>query len=925
MGDDLANLTDGEEEEEESDEENEIQAIHSFVKKNMNKINKKVNLIVDKIGLDISSFQADEDEDDYDVLNKKIDAVDNFVSVEACVKDLTKAMKGFNLLTKPTEQHHDKNPTDNVADLFKKSVSIEDISTNLNEFEHSVEDGGKIMCIVCVQKVSTYSNELEHDFTNRVQSQQFRNLKIHLKNHLNSQTHKESLKKANAMEELKTKEDQRNKKIGMVLGRLIYHLQKLGRPNTDFTPLVDILQKSGVDVGEINHSAEFVKKFSPVCASVVNSKIKEHLETRLPQTGQRPPVKIVCDKATWQHKTKQLTGVVTVVPDSEVPIQAFYLGAPNCPGGKGPELVKTTTDLTDLYIKSEQYLGSSTDGAYHTTHFGDHLDDHYDKKGHHDVDPLHKAGTQDTHMRMTNKNSPLFPGVDFAFLNSLTDVISRAFKLVNFGKEFFHFFDTIEELKKHLDDLQYRPPRFFSATRFANHVVKVYESFRETFPAMIRVLEEIQHDLRNATATEEKKKCANAASISNEIFNLKFGLTLSGVCDIYKVFSVGVNILQKVNSLPHVKHEKFKEGTLDVLGKMCEEVDPENCGKCKPAPDVDLTVDGANSSDDEGPLASSNSLPSPTRHTIDQEETTTEKDDLMKDEPKCLWPRLHEDIKLFKEKGEYRHVAMGQLTSEPVRTRVGGQEVNQSQLLGQEGIIGICIKRSSLVAKYLHENLSANVYNSEDLEMIKNIKVVLDLKGQMKKVQLRGASQVTQVSTAKFLESCNFIDPELFEKCDEEEMRMQYKRFLQQLEKISKVEGSKNFTSMDIFVLLLDTKGKRWENIEAVMDLLCRASLMKSVESVVESWVSVLEHHSSKVRGLGDDAVETEMMISVNGPKIQHCDSIVQESMKKYWRSSKMKNMEDGHFVRRSNNIQSWLTSSSVDRLNKATRLLPFM
>ena len=72
----------------------------------MIKINKKVNVIVVKIGLDIASFQADEDEDDYNVLNMKIDAVKNFVPVETCVKDLTKAMKGFNLPKKSTENHH---------------------------------------------------------------------------------------------------------------------------------------------------------------------------------------------------------------------------------------------------------------------------------------------------------------------------------------------------------------------------------------------------------------------------------------------------------------------------------------------------------------------------------------------------------------------------------------------------------------------------------------------------------------------------------------------------------------------------------------------------------------------------------------------------------------------------------------------------
>ena len=78
-------------------------------------------------------------------------------------------------------------------------------------------------------------------------------------------------------------------------------------------------------------------------------------------------------------------------------------------------------------------------------------------------------------------------------------------------------------------------------------MVKIYVSFWETYPALIRVLEEIQFELKDSTAAEDKTKVAKAASIINEIYNLTFCLTLSGLCDVYKVFSTGVNILQVIN------------------------------------------------------------------------------------------------------------------------------------------------------------------------------------------------------------------------------------------------------------------------------------------------------------------------------------------------------------------------------------------
>ena len=44
----------------------------------------------------------------------------------------------------------------------------------------------------------------------------------------------------------------------------------------------------------------------------------------------------------------------------------------------------------------------------------------------------------------------------------------------------------------------------------------------------------------------------------------------------------------------------------------------------------------------------------------------------------------------------------------------------------------------------------------------------------------------------------------------------------------------------------------------------------KAVESIVESWVSVIEYHSSSTRGLKQDRLEDEMTVSLNGPEFVH-------------------------------------------------------
>ena len=56
--------------------------------------------------------------------------------------------------------------------------------------------------------------------------------------------------------------------------------------------------------------------------------LSDPLTFGLVATNSKPPVNIIMDKFTHQHVTRQLAGVITIVPDSPQLIQALYLGAP---------------------------------------------------------------------------------------------------------------------------------------------------------------------------------------------------------------------------------------------------------------------------------------------------------------------------------------------------------------------------------------------------------------------------------------------------------------------------------------------------------------------------------------------------------------------------------------------------------------------
>ena len=58
--------------------------------------------------------------------------------------------------------------------------------------------------------------------------------------------------------------------------------------------------------------------------------------------------------------------------------------------------------------------------------------------------------------------------------------------------------------------------------------------------------------------------------------------------------------------------------------------------------------------------------------------------------------------------------------------------------------------------------------------------------------------------------------------------------------------------------------------VESVISAMVWASLVISVESVVNSWISILEHHLSQWRNIGELLLQEEMVIVINGPSVEH-------------------------------------------------------
>ena len=86
--------------------------------------------------------------------------------------------------------------------------------------------------------------------------------------------------------------------------------------------------------------------------------------------------------------------------------------------------------------------------------------------------------------------------------------------------------------------------------------------------------------------------------------------------------------------------------------------------------------------------------------------------------------------------------------------------------------------------------------------------------------------------------------------------------------------------------------------MKSLIIVVVQACVITSVESVVESWISVLEHHANKSRNLSYESIQHELMIALNGPLSQHCTPVVEEAMRAYWGRLKNAKLRNGHFTR---------------------------
>jgi hypothetical protein len=546
-------------------------------------------------------------------------------------------------------------------------------------------------------------------------------------------------------------------------------------------------------------------------------------------------------------------------------------------------------EVVTPYLVSSQYCGFTGDGVYKHTKVPEKLDRHFGRRGVFTHDLMHQAALVDTRMRN--------PKEAHTWLNSLTQTIGSSIAFIQWGKEWMHFFQLYTERVEEGKEARVLRPKSFSETKMANHVKDVYKRFREILPSLMKTLEEVKLEYAcdggAGGGNDGAEKARKADSIMGKIYNARFLLTLSALIDIYSVYSTISNNFQVVNRLAFDRKDIF-DHNLHKFEKMLSSVEVCYC-PCSFFFDYEEDV------------------------YLEDEDWGTLKDMVME---VCDWPVLHGDICELKMRGTYRGVIVGCMEDEGSKTRAGVEQTTRVMVLDLGKVIKTVNERAGIVTTFLHNGLSNDVYSNTDVIYLDNIRRLLDLKKIVKSIDQYGAASVSSNQYRSWLDAAKFLENDLFARISANELRLQYRDFMSKLGELA--PNVINMDNTEIFALFLNPSLGYYKNIEGVIGILANAGVVMGLESVVESWVSVLEHHNNSQRPLTQERLEQEGMIAINGPLEVHCDSVVEEALSSYWGKQQMGN-HSGHWIRRSSHIKSYVISEAVDGIVNKKPAVPFM
>ena len=599
------------------------------------------------------------------------------------------------------------------------------------------------------------------------------------------------------------------------------------------------------------------------------------------------------DGATYERRSRQFHGVNVIVPSSENLIVSISIGQDLLKTGKtGPLLTQSINKtLSDNKIKSDQLSSMVWDGAYFGVHVDDLMRDYHGRSpeslpAHWDW--MHKCGLVDSHL--TGEKAKL---KEFDWVFKLCKLALRLIRNFQWGKEYEKFRNMAEELDVALFNLQ-----FFSETRFANSKRLVFRNLYMMVGPCVGVLEqEIMEAVDNvrqleAANYEVRKRGQTARELKGSFLNQQNLLLLAGLTDIYKIFGDLVNISQAYKYLPHQRLSEFDRVLTDM----------KSLGD----------------------------------HIISDCENVTN----VNSSAPCLTPHYHKALQSLKKDGTIQNVAV--LDKRPTKAaglnistrsqRLQSKYFSQSQRPEADGDSDDDIivaesedtdefhnqigEKLAAFADKLSSDLSEQVVNDKERELIGQTKVILDVKELMNNLRSSGLSPevFASISFPKFAAAADAMHAHGMQAVTSDILERQYRKFVSKLADLSPDDLS-DIDSREVLKDLFNVEKKLFEDCQVILHIASTAATKSSCEAIIESYVSQYEYTANSRKNFSEEGINETFNIVKNGPPINKCDKVVNIALKDYFKG------RQPHMT--TNNL--FKKSKTILKVSKEKSNLPFM
>eukprot|EP00794_Sanderia_malayensis_P004949 gene4949-5598_t len=760
-------------------------------------------------------------------------------------------------------------------------------------------DQSMVFCKICISdsrqpvglrdsRVGVFKlNFVFEDEIRPTQSDALRRLKAHLVEHVcESATHKFIAEEEN-LRKIREKENaSRLYNVGMRIARIRYNGILQYRSYLDFEKDLLLAHLNGMDIGDINHSADFGKSLTNDIHTIIKNRIKINLDSPLESTGKKRPVALIADKITPNKRTGHIMGLVVPIPENSLSsdfLVSIMLGSSVV---KEHDAIGLATSMLKEFREfgatDSQLEGVAVDGQYIKLGIKRRLLEQMNVEGmQHEYlsewftvmwDPSHNINRADHYIR----EMPIFK-----WLNDTIKVIGDISSTLNIGKGLEQMIEASEELNQRLYKLH-----GYSETRFAQYCHHSFSSFEKSYPVIIEALKERERagdrDVRDAASRYLK-------AIRSECFVA----TLCGVMDIYNSVAKTSCSLQKVDVMPWEVVAMLENGVQEL---RCMNSELEELGTEK------------NGTNDTNP------------------------------EDYASWPIFAQNIKEI-TKGKLKGISTIEEERRPLRSAADEGDIS-SLITVRNRLQSLTKNYADLIEsrvlkneKHPYPTVIKSMAGCFDLNLLHEASKNGDFLTQEYGVQcLRKIMDFANIQEDQqhiMIAQYNVFKQRFLDITSDEDKNCLENIFLYKTHQCSKSCTSSRpqqcqyFRSIELPKRIISSKflhkflkdDSLYSGIEDLLHLFLRCALKTHVESVAESMGSIIDLHSDKRRGIDVRVVGEESMIHWNGPPVSKANELLESALDAHFGGRR-----NWHFITRQNKPESTV----IARLKRGTVRVPW-